>query len=214
MDELNHSSISSQLLTFFKKNLLISSLFLIGLICLSIGLIQYLMPKKNEITFQSAAGDVKSAATEIKEKILVDVSGEVKNPGVYTLKSDARLQDALYAAGGFSTDADTDYVSKSLNLASKLTDGLKIYIPKVGEAAAAPVQAGIAAAGQISNGSQNGFISINTASQSELEALTGIGPVTAQKIVSLRPYSTIDELLSKKAVGQSVFSKIRDQIGL
>lgn len=214
MDELSPSSISAQLVTFFKKNLFISSLLLIGLICLSIGLIQYFTPKKSEVTFQSAVKDVKSAATEVSENIVVDVSGEVKNPGVYTLKADARLQDALKAAGGFSNEADTAFVAKSLNLASKLNDGLKIYIPKVGEAVAAPVQVEMSTGGQVGVASQGGLVSINNASQSELEGLSGIGPVTAQKIIGLRPYSSIDELLSKKAVGQSVFTKIRDQIGL
>ena len=73
----------------------------------------------------------------------------------------------------------------------------------------------------LSSGGGNGvlcaetkMVNINTASETELDALPGVGPVTAQKIISNRPYQKIDDLVSKKAVGASVFSKIKDQISI
>jgi competence protein ComEA len=61
-------------------------------------------------------------------------------------------------------------------------------------------------------GSSTGSVNINQATEEELDALPGVGPVTAQKIISNRPYQSVDDLVSKKAVGQSVFSKIKDQV--
>lgn len=143
-----------------------------------------------------------------KEKgVSVDVSGAVKNAGVYTLKEGARIEDAISAAGGFSEQANQEYISKYLNMAQKLADGSKVYVPFVGETSLPHT------------GGQSGMVSgvqskvnINTATQSELEALPGIGPVTASKIISDRPYQAVEELLNKKIVTKSVWEKIKDQI--
>lgn len=203
------SSLSSRIITTIKGNLVVSALISVGLICLLIGLIQYFAPVPQQIEFKSAES-VMSASASVSSEIFVDVSGEVDSPGVYTLASDARLQDALRAAGGLSADADREYVSKSLNLASKLHDGVKIYIPRVGEENI-PVAV---AEGRVSMNPASGVPSINSSSQSELEELPGVGPVTAQKIIENRPYTSLEELVSKKSVGQSLFGKIKDQISL
>lgn len=177
-------------------------LFLIGFVLLSGGLIYSLRSSNSgqasDITFESS-----STANESKSenKITVDVEGAVINPGVYSLISNSRAKDALIAAGGLSSQADRDWVSKNLNLALKLSDSAKIYIPKIGESAN-PI-------GQIS---QIGLININTASASDLDGLPGVGPATAQKIIDRRPYSSINDLLSKKIVKSSVFEKIKDKI--
>lgn len=142
--------------------------------------------------------------------ISVDVSGAVKNPGVYKLKSDARVEDAVKVSGGFSENANHEYISKYLNLAQKLSDGSKIYIPFTQDSASL---GGYSGQGGVVVGTQTqAKPNINTATQSELEALPGIGPVTASKIISGRPYQNVEELLSKKVVSKSVFGKIKDQI--
>lgn len=205
------SNLQDRIISFLKNNLLISTVFFIGLIFLVIGLIQFLgrsSDENNSIKFESDK-EVKAAETSSAAKIFVDVSGEVRKPGVYELDPGSRIKDALDKADGLTFSADKEYISKTLNLAQKLTDGAKIYIPGLGEEA--PIVSNSSLGNQ---GSQTGLISINSGSQSELESLPGIGPVTAQKIINLRPYSSINELLDKKAVGKSVFEKIKDLVSL
>lgn len=141
------------------------------------------------------------------KSLSVDVSGAVNHPGVYRLKDGAIVQEAIAAAGGFTDNANKEYISKSLNLAQKLSDGSKVYVPSEGEqVSGAQSSSGVAGA------STQAQVNINTATQAELEALPGIGPVTASKIISDRPYQTIDDLVTKKVVSNSVFQKIKDQI--
>ncbi len=149
-----------------------------------------------------------ATASAEKREILIDVSGAVAHPGVYRIPVDSRIKDALIAGGGLSENADRDYVSKNINLAQKLIDGTKIYVPKLGESSV-----GIKSSG-ISLGSNNLAININTASLSELDTLSGVGAVTAQKIIDNRPYNTIEELVSKKVVSKSVFEKIKEKIAV
>ena len=139
-----------------------------------------------------------------QDKIKANIEGAIVNPGVYELSSSSRIQDLLIVAGGLSADADRDWVSKNLNLAAKLNDGGKVYIPRVGEQKSGATILGYE--------DITGKININNASQVELDRLPGIGPVTAQKIIDNRPYQTIEELLERKIVGKSTFEKIKDKI--
>lgn len=144
------------------------------------------------------------------EKLLsVDVSGAVKNPGVYQLKGEPRIRDAILAAGGFAETANTEYISKYLNMAQKLSDGTKVFVPAVGEIGIGGGNAGIVAGANV-----EAKVNINTATQAEIEALPGIGPVTAGKIISGRQYSAIEDLLNKKIVSKAVFEKIKDSVTL
>ena len=194
---------------FVKKNLLFVSLVLIGFLLVVVGIFQYFKPQKSGIEFVSSEQSVKGASTEqiSNSKISVDVEGSVLKPGVYSLPEGSRLQDALVASGGFNSNADRVYVSKKINLAQKLTDGMKIYIPAVGET----VSAGSGGVQPLSVNSST-LVGINSASQSELEALPKIGPVTAQKIISGRPYADISDLVSKKIIGQKTLDAIKDLI--
>lgn len=212
MEDVRHNLLQEKILGFLKQNILISALFFGGVILLGIGLIQYFANSNNNnsgVEFISGQG-VEGASISAQQKIFVDISGEVENPGVYQLDGNARVQDALTAAGGLGVDADRKYISKSVNLASPLRDGMKIYVPKTGEA---PSQVS-GVSGQVLGEENTSLVSINSASQSELEALPGIGPVTVGKIISGRPYSSTEELLTKKAVGKSVYEKIKNSIGL
>jgi len=163
-------------------------------------------------------GEISNIASEsaITSKIIVDVEGAVVNPGVITVQIGDRVSDALEMVGGLRKDADSMYVSQSLNKAMKLVDGMKIYIPSVTETSyinnKLPSNNVNDVAQSIKN--NNAAISINMGSKEQLERLPSVGPVTAQKIIDNRPYQTLEELVSKKAVGQSVFEKIRQQIDL
>ncbi len=148
-----------------------------------------------------------SLVSQAQKTISVDVSGAVNKPGVYKLTEGNIIQDAIAAAGGFAETANKEYISKYLNMAQKLSDGSKVYVPTEGEAMTT-----IQSTGVVAGLSTQAKVNINTATQPELEALAGIGPVTASKIISDRPYQTIDDLTAKKIVSKAVFEKIKDQI--
>lgn len=152
----------------------------------------------------------RESIVESQKLISVDVSGAVQKPGVHKLKDGARIEDAITSAGGFSEKANSEYISKYLNLAQKLSDGSKIYVPFEGETPLRPASPDFAGQGVVAG--QQSKININIASQSELEALPGIGPVTASKIISDRPYQKIEDLLNKKIVNKSTFEKIKNSI--
>ncbi|HYK07889.1 MAG TPA: ComEA family DNA-binding protein [Candidatus Eisenbacteria bacterium] len=187
-------------------------IFLCGLILLSIGLMQ-LSNSHNQSNSQQVAAEEssKASASATIFGMQVDVEGAVVHPGVYKLSQNARVQDALIAAGGLSASADREVVAKSLNLAAKLADGVKIYVPKLGEVAVQSAGSSDIAQGTVL-GAATGSVNINTASADQLDSLPGIGPVTAQKIINARPFSSVDDVLAKKAVTNSVFQKIKDKI--
>jgi len=149
--------------------------------------------------------DFPSESIVNQKKISVDVSGGINAPGVYKLDSAARVEDAIKAAGGISESANEEYVSKYLNLAQKLSDGMKIYVPFEGDSV-------LVSGGQAVVAGTGTQVNINMASQSELEALPGIGPVTAAKIISGRPYQKIEDLLNQKIVSKSTFEKIKTSV--
>ncbi len=134
--------------------------------------------------------------------IFVDLQGAVEKPGLYELAAEARLNDLLIKAGGLSAGADRDWVEKNLNLAQKLIDGAKLYIPEEKELG---VQDSVL-------GSVGDRININRASLSELDSLWGIGQKRAADIIANRPYQTIEELKDKKIIPQNVFQEIKEEI--
>lgn len=198
-----------------RRNIFIVVLIAVGSVLSVIGLIQYFASNSDHGVEFVAGAESKSqqVAGEATTQITVDVEGEVKAPGVYRLSKEARVKDALDAAGGLSTNADQEYISKRLNLAQKIIDGGKIYIPAIGEGS--PVQAGQttdAFVSALASESQNSLIDINSASESQLDTLPKVGPVTAQKIIGNRPYASIEELVSKNVVTQKVFDGFKDKV--
>lgn len=161
----------------------------------------------------------------LSEKIFVDVSGAVKKPDLYQVMFGARLKDVIDKAGGLSDEADTVFFNRNFNLARIITDQEKIYVPSTWE-----INNGVFAQNQrtldysspaivstntgIDTGSSEtpSQININSATVEELDQLPGIGQVTANKIIKNRPYSTIEELLTKKVVNKSVYEKIKGLI--
>jgi len=124
-------------------------LSVLGLICLGYGLISFNKPKQDsqDILVNAAsdqAASVKRSVSHMPEQeISVDIEGAVLKPGVYKLASDARVQDGLIAAGGMSDKADRLMIAKNLNLAAKLADGSKLYLPFTGEQVISSVGHGI-----------------------------------------------------------------------
>ncbi len=164
-------------------------------------------------TNQSVSGSVEnsgdqatSSGTITLKTIKVDIEGAVQQSGVYELPYDSRVENVLIAAGGMGAKADRIFVSKNINLAQRLTDGAKIYVPFLGEINTNSQQI------STDTNTNPGKININSATSVELDTLPGIGPVTAEKIVSTRPYQSVSELLDRKVVTSSVFDKIKDQI--
>lgn len=153
--------------------------------------------------FDSAQGKSSNSSN-----LTVEAAGEIIKPGVYQLPFGSRINDLLIAAGGFSVNADREWVAKNVNLAQKLVDGGKVFVPKKFE---------------ISNlkfkieSSENNVtimekVNINSATANDLDQLSGIGPATCQKIISSRPYQKIEELLERKIVSNKVWEEIKDKV--
>ena len=166
-----------------------------------------------QITIKELPAPVTPAsAVEQAKQIVIDVEGEVRNPGVYRFKEDARVMDALQAAGGATQDADTT----KLNLAEHLRDGKQIMVPKFGEAPQ-PVVAQTMPTSSGKRGSKEmpppGSIDINNATAEELMTVPGIGKSTAEKIVELRSTSgritNLDQLRAIRSLSKSRLDAIR-----
>jgi len=165
-------------------------------------------------TSAPAGGSGPVTTTTALAEVVVHVAGAVTSPGVQRLDAGARVVDAIDAAGGATTDADLGRV----NLAAVLEDGQQVFVPKVGDVGGGA--AGGAAPGDASPASSgdSGPVHLNTASETELEALPGIGPSLAEAIVDYRtthgPFSSVDELLDVRGIGQSKLEALRDQVVL
>lgn len=158
---------------------------------------------------------VEILSSEESGEVVVEIAGAVEKPGVYKFQAGSRIDDLLITAGGLSAEADREWVDKALNRAAKLVDGQKIYIPEKGSTGSqssvgtTPRQSSGQSVGSILS---SGLVNINSASQAELEALPGIGPVTAQKIIEGRPYSGVEELLTRKILKKSVYEENKEKL--
>ena len=159
---------------------------------------------------------------EIKETIVIHITGEVKKEGVIYLEKGARIVDAIKEAGGETKNADLSQV----NLAYELQDGQKIYIPNKNEKISQYI-IGINGKTIDSNGTNTGNestssskegakVNINTATQNELDGLPGIGPALAQRIIDFREengnFKSIEDIQNVKGIGNSKFDEIKDKI--
>ncbi|PJE63395.1 hypothetical protein COU89_03535 [Candidatus Roizmanbacteria bacterium CG10_big_fil_rev_8_21_14_0_10_45_7] len=141
---------------------------------------------------------VRSSKTN-KTELIIDIEGAVARPGVYAVPSKSRVVDGLIAAGGLTQEADRYVIAKQLNLAKQLTHEEKIYIPYLAEQASAGVPAPL---------------SINSASLTQLELLPHVGKITAEKIVQNRPFTDLNDLVSKRIVSQNELLEIQSLITL
>lgn len=146
-------------------------------------------------------------ASEEKKEIMVHISGAVNKPGILRLDSNKRVVDALDLAGGARDDADLD----KINLAAKLHDEEKIYIPKIGE-----VQSNISSlASSPSSSASSSKININSADLNELTKIPGVGEKTAQKILDYRAnnsFSSIEDIKNVPGIGDKKFESMKDYI--
>jgi competence protein ComEA len=143
--------------------------------------------------------------------IIVHITGAVPRPGVYALAQGSRVQDAISASGGFLVDAD----KTGINLARTLEDGEQLDIPY--QAGTSPVLGTpIAPPALTEEPASTELININTASQSELESLPGIGPTTAQKIIQYRetngPFVSTQDIINVSGIGPGTYERIKDLI--
>lgn len=133
--------------------------------------------------------------------IVVFISGEVANPGTYTLASESRAGDAVQAAGGFTSQADQE----GTNLAAYLQDGQQLFIPSLDPGESSPSR---------SIGAD--LVNINTADLVELDSLPGIGPTTAQAIIDYRtrmgPFEEVDDLIFVDGIGEVTLEEIRELV--
>ena len=138
------------------------------------------------------------------QTLMVDVAGAVVNPGVYSLPLNARVVEAIKAAGGLKKGADTS----DINQARILKDGEQIYV----------YPAALSGNGGGSRPAirKNGPIMINRATVKDFESLDGIGPVLANRIVTYRktngPFSAIEDLLKVPGIGQSKFAQFKEKL--
>ena len=202
-----------------KKWLLLGSgASIVILITLLVGI--YLMVNKEpqvdttmwEETSLTTTAEVATDATKERAEtmIYVDIKGAVKVPGIYQLKNQQRIWDALALAGGVSEEADTTQV----NYAQKVKDQMIIYVPKKGEAVAQSLETLQESAPAQQN--QEEKINLNTATEAELQTISGIGAKKAQEIIRFRdeqgPFKTVKELKNVPGIGEKTVERLKDML--
>jgi competence protein ComEA len=143
-------------------------------------------------------------------RLIVHVAGAVRRPGVYRLDAGARVDEAVERAGGATRRADLG----GLNLAAKLEDGRQVLVPKRLTATGAGAPAGAAAPPAVPGQP----INLNTATLEQLDTLSGIGPMTAQKILDYREenggFSSVEELGEIPGIGEKRMASLREEVSV
>lgn len=199
------------IIIYLKQNYKIILLALLSSILLVSG---YIYWNKTTVEEENVSYSTVVTNTESEEKIeknesndvvIVDIKGEINNPGVYELTKEKRIKDAIEAAGGLKEDADTS----KINLSQKLKDQMMIVIPKIGE------QLKQNSAEQYNENNKK-IVNINTASKEELMTINGIGETKAKAIISYREnkgeFTKIEDITKVNGIGKSTFEKIKENI--
>lgn len=184
-------------------------LFVVGLVAIGVGAwlglggANQVEAAQNCPVVESTSGDL-SETDELMTLINVDVGGAVAKPGLYELKKGSRYADLISIAGGLAREVSKEFVAKDLNLSKELKDQEKVYLPFEGEL------------GMANTDKKEGstLVSINTAGSETLQMLKGIGEATAQKIISGRPYSELNQLIANKILGEKLFNDLQNQLTL
>jgi competence protein ComEA len=188
-----------EILRAYKTPMLFGGISILAIVVSVVLLVKSTQTGATPIEFSSDSVEASNSAV-----LTVDVEGAVTNPGVYTLPAGSRVDDALASAGGLGTNADEILFAKTINRAAKITDGAKVYIPEIG----------VDQTSHNISTTQNGLVSVNFATLAQLDVLPGVGPVTAQKIIDNRPYQSLEDLVTKKAIGPSLYEKLKDSLSL
>ncbi|WP_226680151.1 helix-hairpin-helix domain-containing protein [Sutcliffiella horikoshii] len=147
----------------------------------------------------------------VEQEVLIDIKGQVMQPGVYRMKMGDRVIDAVEKAGGFMEGADSDKV----NLAALLVDEMVIIVPAEGEEAEEVIIQPVTNDSEHKEAS-GGLVNINTATEEELTSLTGIGPSKAKAIVDYRSENGLfkkeEDIMQVTGIGEKSFEKLRKQI--
>lgn len=153
-------------------------------------------------------------AVSAQSRIYVHICGAVEHPGVYEVGADSRVYEGIEAAGGFTEDAFEDYV----NQAELMQDGQKIVIPTLEEAKEQGLenQSSLAAEKTSSSDAVQGRVNINTATESELCSISGIGAGRAAAIVKYRQtngnFAAIEDIMKVSGIKEGTYEKIKDMI--
>ena len=188
---------------------------LIIFMCLIIGYYFINKTQKNDYSELETIAEEKEQEEEIidEDKIVVHITGEVENEGIIELEKGARISDAIEKAGGTTEEANI----ADVNLAYSLKDGQKIKIPNINEEDEQIIKEE-AVEDIIIEGDnkKEEKININTANQTELETLSGIGPSTALKIINYKKehgkFNNIEDIKNVPGIGESKFENIKEYI--
>jgi len=150
---------------------------------------------------------------EEKEIMVVDVKGAVVKPGVYEAQAGDRVIDIIQMAGGLLDNADQNQI----NFAMKVADEMVLYLPVIGEESNSNGEASTPNFSSFAgSSSDNGKVNLNTASESELQTLTGVGPAKAAAIIEYRntngPFKEIEQLKEISGIGDKTFEKLKEEI--
>jgi competence protein ComEA len=144
--------------------------------------------------------------------VVVDVTGAVREPGVYRLPAGSRVDDAVKRAGGETGKAELD----SVNLAARLADGQQVVVPERVPAGAGAAAGAVGAIAGAAAGEEDGPISLGTATAADLDTIDGIGPVTAEDIIEFREehggLSSVDQLDQISGIGPATMESLRERL--
>ena len=160
------------------------------------------VPLNSQWLASTSVPESSGGAIGLSQQLVVHVVGAVKSPGVYQLETNARVLDAIFAAGGFTSKAD----QASVNLARPVNDGEQIIVLQLDGTGAASV----------SQGSQSALVNLNQADASQLDSLPGIGPTLAQRIVDYRRlnggFTSLTDLGKVAGLGPSLIAKLSNLV--
>lgn len=159
------------------------------------------------LTKKVSEKDVKEV--KAPKDLVVDIQGAVKHGGVYHVKNGAIVQEVLQQAGGLESNADI----RNLNQAQRVSDQMKIYVPKRGE------QVSPSSSSNVTNGTESNskkVVNLNTATVADFKDIKGVGPKKAERIIAYRekngPFKQVHDLTKVSGIGEKSLDKIKDQL--